>query len=84
MPPGMQTAALQRHVSWGASLPRGSVLRELADAGVPEGVQPRRRADLAIEALQSQLRQQLQVCVPGGAPVASFVHVHVEGGAPGP
>ena len=69
LPPGMQTAALQRTVPRG-----GSVARTMARVEAPVGVAPRRQAEMAIEALEAQLQLQLQVRCGLGHPAAVKSH----------
>ena len=62
LPPGMRTTAFRRSSTRGASMPpgwaqSGSTPRITA----PQGVQPRGRAETALQQLEIQLRQTLQV-----------------------
>ena len=62
LPPGMQTAALCCSRTRGVLQSRGaSILRALALEEIPVGVKAKRHAERAMEALEVQLRQQLQV-----------------------
>ena len=62
LPPGMRTTAFRRSPTRGASVPPGRARSSSrAPEAAPKGVQPRRPAEAALQVLEIQLRQRLQV-----------------------
>ncbi len=50
----------------GGSVPPGRRAASAAREATPAGVRPRRQAEIALQELELQLREQLQVTLPSG------------------